>query len=186
MPGQPSDPLQHAHQVGAAVGPCHRVDLVDDRHAQVAEQLGGVDPRRHQHDLQRFRGRHQQLGRLPQESPAFVVRRVAVPDKVVQADHLGVQAEPLRLIVQQGLDRSDVDGTDRLRLVRDHPGQRRKHGGFGLAAGRGSENDGVHPAQDRLARLLLDRPQARPAQPGHDGLLQSRRKAGEHAHQTSS
>ncbi len=42
--GEPGDALENAHQVGPAVGTRHGMDLVDDHHAQVREDLRRVDP----------------------------------------------------------------------------------------------------------------------------------------------
>ena len=62
----------------------------------------------------------------------------------------------------------------------------REHRRLGLAPGRRGEDDRVLPVEDRDARLLLHGPEARPAEPGDDRLLQPRGEAGEDAHQTSS
>ena len=51
MPGDARQALDHAHQVGAAVGSGQRVDLVDDHGPQVGEELGLIHPLGKEHDL---------------------------------------------------------------------------------------------------------------------------------------
>ncbi len=177
------DALEDAHQVRAAVQARHRVHFVDDHVAQVAEELRRRHPRRDEHHLQRLRRGHQEVRRLAQELLARARPDIAVPDEAVATDHLRVEPEALRLVVQERLDRRDVDGADRvtrpglLEQVREHGEHRR----LGLAAGGGRQDDGVLPVEDGVARLLLDGTQRAPPEPRHDGLLEPRREARERA-----
>jgi hypothetical protein len=172
--GQRGDALDHAHEVRAAVGARERVHLVDDDHAQVGEQRGGVDPLADQHDLERLGGGHEQLGGLLQEARAIARADVAVPHGAVEADHLGVAAEAVRLVVQQRLDRGQVQRADAVGRAGEQLRQHREHRRFGLAARGGREDDRVVPVQQRGPGLFLHGAQARPAEPGDDGLLQAR------------
>ncbi len=167
------DAFQDAHQVRPPVGAGDGVHLINDHHSQIPEESLLIDPLGHQHDLERLGRGHEQFGGFLEELATLVVGGVAVPHKTAKPDHLGVQPEPFGLIVQQRLDRSDVDGSHTVGLVVDHVRQRREHRRFGLAACRGGEDDRVVACQQRLARLLLHQPQTRPAEARHDGLLQA-------------
>jgi len=115
--GDTCDALEDAHQVCPAVCPCDRVHLVDHDSPQVCEQPTLVDALGNQHDLERLRGGHEKLRRLLQEPPAMLVGSVSVPHEPPQADHLRVQPKSFGLVVQQGLDGSNVDGTHAVRCV---------------------------------------------------------------------
>ncbi len=176
--GEAGQALDDAHEMGAAVASGHGVDLVDDDEAQVDEQLLGRDLGRHQHDLERLGRGHQEIHRLLQKPPARALADVAVPQETVAADHLGVEAETLGLVVEQGLDGRDVQGPDRFAVsrMRDEIGQHREHRGLGLAArGRGQDH-GVLAVEDGVSRQVLDRAQRTPAEAGDDGLLQPGRE----------
>ena len=112
--------------------------------------------------------------------------RIAVPNEPPQPDHLGIQAQAFGLVVEQRLDRGDVDRRHRRGRVVDHLRQHRENRRLGFSAGGRREDDDVSSVEDRLARLLLNRSKARPAQTRNDRLLQTRREAGKDAHQTSS
>ena len=92
MAREPGDALQHAHQVGAAVGAGEGMHLVDDDHAQIAEEPGCIHPLGNEHHLQRFGGGHQQLRRIFEEHAAGGIIRVSMPHEAAQAHHLGVEA----------------------------------------------------------------------------------------------
>jgi hypothetical protein len=156
---QGREPLDHAQQVRAAVAARERVDLIDHDHPQIPKQPRRVDRLRDQHDLERLRRGHQQLGRLAQELPPLVAGRVAVPHEAPQPDHLRVLIQPLGLVVEQRLDRRDVEGSDAHGLIADHARDRREHAGLGLAAcGRGQDHR-VATREQSLARELLHRTQ---------------------------
>jgi hypothetical protein len=176
------EPLDHADQVGAAVGAGHGVDLVDDDDPQIGEQPGRVDRLRHQHDLERLGRGHQQLGRLAQEGATLVAGGVPVPDEAAEPDHLRVAVEALGLVVEQRLDRGDVERADALRLIADQRREHREHAGLGLAAGGRREDHGVVAREQHLAGQLLHRAQAGPAEAGDDRLLQAGMQPREHAH----
>ena len=79
--GLAHEALDDAEQVGSAIGPGERVDLVDDHEAQIREEAARAHLRRDQHHLEGLRRRHQQLGRLAREALAIGVLHVAVPDE---------------------------------------------------------------------------------------------------------
>ena len=104
-------PLEHAHQVRAAVRAGERVNLVDDDDRRSSKSLCDRDARRHEHHLERLGGRHQELGGLsyerhasrgPAASPCQTNRRSPTISVYV--------AEALLLVVEQRLDGGDVDG----------------------------------------------------------------------------
>ncbi len=120
--GNLTETLDHAHQVGAAVGAGDGTHFVNHDHSQVVEQRSFVNARRNQHHFQRFGRRHQQLGGLRQKLLAGAGRRVSVPHKAVQAHHLRVQAQSLLSktadVVDDGkrLGEQDFGAADALRL----------------------------------------------------------------------
>ena len=67
--------------MSAPVGPRNGVNLIDDCHAEVAEEAGLVDARRNEHYFERFRRGHQQLCWLTEKSLALVIDRVPMPNE---------------------------------------------------------------------------------------------------------
>jgi hypothetical protein len=98
-----------AQEVRAAVGAGERVDLVDDDDAQVGEEARvSIAARRASPRATRAwssAARRARAGRCGARGGG-----VAVPHEAAQADHLGVEAEALGLVVEQRLDRRDVEG----------------------------------------------------------------------------
>ena len=75
--GLGGEALERQHQVGAALGRGHDVDLVDDHRRDAAERLARL---RGQHQVERFRRRDQDVGRRPQQTATFAGVRVPGPD----------------------------------------------------------------------------------------------------------
>ena len=141
------------------------MNLVDDHDAQVVEEPLLLDPARDEHHLERLGRCHEQVCRLAEEPLPLMIRSIAMPHEPAQADHLGIQPKPVRLVVEKRLDGRDVDRSHARWLVVDHLRNHRKHRRFGLAAGRRRQNDRVLSCEKSLACFLLHRPQARPSQP---------------------
>ena len=77
---------------------------------------------------------------------------------------LRIARQPGQQVVQQRLQRADVDDRQAGPAPRVHRGQQREHRRLGLAARRRREQQRVGPVQDRPGCLFLQRAQRRPAQ----------------------
>src|SRR6202035_3866550 len=107
------------------------------------------------------------------------VAHVAVPDEPSQPDHLGVCAQTIFLIVEEGFDGCDVDDAHALRLILDQACKRGEDRRFGLSPRGRRDDHGVLAVENRLSRKLLHRPRRGPPEPRDDGFLQTWGKAGE-------
>ena len=140
-------------EVRTALRPGDRVDLVDDDVFDRAQDLAGGAG---QHQVERFGGRDEDVGRMPGDLAAVLGRRVAGPtgDRDVRgglAQALGGEGDPGQRraqvaldVVGQRLERRDVQDADRAgglaggrrRRVRRQPVERPEEGSEGLAAAR--------------------------------------------------
>ena len=68
-------------------------------------------------------------------------------------------AEALLKVVQERLERTTIDDTERAPCLADHPREDGKHGGLGLASGGGREEQAMLAVEARVDALLLQRPQ---------------------------
>ena len=128
-----------------------------------------------QHRLQRLGRRQQAVGRLRQNPPLDRGRHVAVPDGGPAADQAVVALQPLLLVVEQGLDRADVEHGQPVPAARPGPGRsagRRPPRSCRRRSGPGPA--GCAPSRTAVDRQLLHRPQRPPAQ-GVDDLVLERR-----------
>ena len=147
------------------VGSGDGVNLVDHDEPQVAEELRRRQARRPQHHVQGLRRRQQERGGLAHEGPLRAVGDVPVPHEAARADHLGVRAEGVFLVVEQRLDGRDVQH-DAVRRALDQPRERRKHRRLGLASGRRREHHGVLAVENRLPPPQALAPGAGRSSPG--------------------
>ena len=118
---EPLEPLQAEREVGAALGAGDRVDLVDDHVLDAAEDVARLAG---QHQVERLRGRDQDVRRAPRDGPAILGGRVAGPagDRDVrsgvaepgrgQSDPGQWSPEVALDVVGQGLERADVQDAD--------------------------------------------------------------------------
>ena len=148
----------------AAVVAGERVHLVHHDRPQPGEQRPVLDLEADQHGFQRLRRGQQHVRRIAQQPLPRRRAHVAVPDRGPAAQPAGVGLQPGQQVVQQRLQRADVDDRQAGPAPRVHGGQQREHRGLGLAARRGREQQRVGAVQDRPGRLLLQRAQRRPAQ----------------------
>ena len=125
-PGEAGEPFQHGQQVPAAVVAGEGVHLVDDDGLQAGEELGVVDVDADQHRLQRLGRGQQDVGPLAQDRASGTGADVAVPQRRLPADPAGVGLEPRQQVVQQRLQRAQVQHRGALPLARRHPGQQRE------------------------------------------------------------
>jgi hypothetical protein len=100
--GDPGETLEDAHQVRATISTSHGMHLVDDHGGQLSEERMLV------HALT---GGHKELGRFLENLAALIIKGIAVPDEEPEIHHLGLEAEALGLVVQEGFDRGDIEGS---------------------------------------------------------------------------
>ena len=158
----------------AAVVAGKGVDLVDDHGPQVAKELLFVDPARDEHHLERLGRRQKQIGGILNDALAGGLGSVAMPEGSTAADEIAVIGQTRFQIVEEGLDRADIDHRQPPPILREHPGENRKRGRLGLSAGGGSENDLVVAGEEAGNDRVLKRPQAPPAERVDDVVLQRR------------
>ena len=163
-PGHPGQPLQHRQQMPAAVVTGEGVHLVDDDRPQVGEQAAVLDLEADQHRFQRLRRGQQHVRRFPQDPLPRRRGDVAVPDRDPASQPPRVGFQPGQQVVQQRLERADVDDRDARPALRVHRGQQREDRGLGLAARRRRQEQGVRAVQHRAGGLVLQRSQRPPAQ----------------------
>jgi hypothetical protein len=136
------------------------VDLVDDHRLDPGEDLTGL---RAQDQVERLRGRDQDVGRIAAHGLALALRRIAGTEAGADpfcADSLQRRAQVALDVIGERLERGDVDdpdpGAQPLRLAGEpiDPPQER---GQGLArAGRGADQR-ICAGRDRRPPLRLGR-----------------------------
>ena len=97
-----------------------------------------------------------------------------MPEGRTPAQERAVPLEPNVEVVEQGLDRADVEHAQARPALCEHAGGDGQEGGLGLAARRGCQHDHVLPGQDAGDHLLLKRPQLPPTQAVDDMVLDRR------------
>src|SRR5262249_51986911 len=114
------------------------------------------------------------------------VADVAMPFERSSSQGCRVALQALFLVVQQRLDRSDVDDRHGSPVVSIHTGQERKERCLRLTAGGRGEDDDVLSVQDRAGRCLLYCAQLLESQGVHNLVLKHWRQAFEGAAHVSS
>jgi hypothetical protein len=135
------------------------VDLVDHGDAHVAKQVVLVGFGRDQHRLKRLRRGQQHIWRVLANQATGGLADVAVPHPNPPAHQHREALQPLVEVVEQRAQRAHVQHRQAAPILVEHPRQQRKEHGFGLAASRGRQQQGVGAAPQRPDRLLLQRPQ---------------------------
>ena len=162
--GQPAQAFDQAERLQPAVGAQKRMDLVDHDEPQVAEQRRDLRVLVDHHGFQRFRGDLQDARRLAQEFPFPRLRHIAVPAVHVDAFLLAQLVQTSELVVDQGLQRRDIQHTDALRRLLVQQRQDREESGLGLPRrGRGGEQHVRIRVENGVARRVLHAAQALPA-----------------------
>ena len=163
-----------------------RVNLVDDHHPQIAEQPSGVNPRGNQHHFQRFGSRQEAVGRVAEDLRPASLRHVAVPEGRAPADQPAVALQTVIEVVQQRLDRADVERAQRRPPLREHPRDRREKRRLRLAAGGRRQDDQVLAGENPRNHRVLKRPQLAPAEAVDHVVLKCRVELFKVAHSSSS
>ena len=89
-------------------------------------------------------------------------------------------------IVEQRLQRAQVEHRQPGPSFGGHPGQHGEGGGFGLASRRGGQQEHVLPGRDRGDRRLLERAQLGPAERADQVVRKRGMKPGQLGHRSSS
>ena len=141
--------------------------LVHDHGAHAGEQPAVVHVRADEHRLERFRRGEQHVGQIGERGLAAGRRGVAVPERDPPADPSAVGLQPGEQVVQQCLERAEVDDGQAFPVPLLHRGQHGEHGGFCLAAGGRGEQQRVAAVKDGGDGLVLERAERRPAEAVH-------------------
>ena len=165
------------------------VQLVDHHRLQIPEQHARLRPARDEQHLDRLGRGQQQIGRLPHDPPPAGGADVAVPAVDPPPERIGAGAQPRLQVVQQRLDRADVEHAQPAPPAVEHPRQQREHRRLRLAAGGRRQQQDVVAVEHRADGLLLQRAERGPPERVDDVVPQGRVQAverGRTAHGSSS
>jgi hypothetical protein len=149
------------------------VELVNDHGSEVGILAHLVCARSDEHAFQAL-GRRQQATRwIGSYLLLFRFGNVPMPACSLMADELEIAAQSSFLVVDKGLQRTQVDDRQRMPVFAQHPTHEREEGRLGLAAGRLCLDDDVLAPKNRLNARLLHLTQPRPADAVDDVILES-------------
>ena len=129
-----------------AVVPGEGVHLVDDDGADTSEQQGMVGREADKHRLQRFRRGQQDVRRIEPDPPALGLASVTVPELRTAAQPLCILVDPGSEVVQQCLQRAQVEHRHSGPALLDHGGEDRERGRLGFAAAVGASSSASSPS----------------------------------------
>jgi len=140
-----------------------RVEFVHDYEPHMDEILreGSLS---HEH-LERLGRDHQDVGGLPLVPRAVTPGYVTVPDLQVKSCRNTEGEEPFLLIVDEGLERRDVQASDTGDAFLEDRVDDRDEGSFRLPTRRGGDDEYVPARADRPVGPGLDLPEVGPPQP---------------------
>lgn len=148
------------------------VELVHDHRPQAAEPGIALDPGGDQHALDRFGRGQDDVGRVLQRTLLARLRHIAMPELHPSANESCVVFETLGKVVEQRLDRADVQHAHAAPVLAKHARQHRDDRRLGLATCSRRQQQAMEPLLDRADGLDLRRSQRRPAQRIDDVVLQ--------------
>ena len=172
-------PFEDGDQVPAPVPGAEGMRLVHDHGPQVSEQPPVVHAGADEHGLKRLRRGEQQVGQVGEHGLAAGRRGVAMPERDPAARPGAVDLKARQQVVEQRLQRAQVDHRQAGPALGGHPGQHREGGRLGLAARGGREQQCVVTAQHRSERVALERAERGPAERVHHVVGQRRVQAAE-------
>ncbi len=111
---------------------------------------------------------------------------IAVPKRGSSTQQGTVPLQPHIQVVQQGLDRTDVQDTETRPAFGQHTRQNGEEGCFRFATGSRGKDDQVVTGENRRDDSLLKRPQFTPSQAVDNMVLQGRMQAIKMAHKSNS
>ena len=123
-----------------------------------------LDSEADEHGFQRLGRGQQYVRRLAQDPLPRRGGDVTVPDRDSPSQPARVVLQPRQEVIQQRLQRADVDDRQAGPALLFHRGQQREDGRFGLAARGGREEQCVRTVQHWADGLLLQRAQRLPAE----------------------
>lgn len=185
-PGQPGDAFEHRQQMPATVVTDECVDLIHDHGADVSAKGAVFHLPRNQHRLEGFGSGQQAVGDVAQHPLSPGLLDVPVPQAARASHEPAILFEPRVQVVEQGLERTDVDHAQARPLAGQHPRENREERRFRLPAHRRREQQNMLPGKDRLDAQLLERPQLPPPQRVHNVMLQRGVEPVEAVHSLSS
>jgi len=141
-----------------------RMQLVNDHHSDIAEEAMMVDLLRDQQHFEGLGGRQQAIRLLGDNPPAFALGRVTVPERRSPTDQPQVLVEPLLLVVQQCLDRADVEDRDARPCLFEHLRDHGEECRLGFSSRCGREDHQVRAGLKGLDRQRLNLSQLSPAE----------------------
>ncbi len=172
--GDPGYPLQHRQKMPSPVVAGKGVDFIDDDHFHIGQKGSVVHLSGGQHHFEGFRRGQQAVGRVPRNVLSGRGRDVAVPKSGMATDQSEIAVETDVQVVQQGLDGADIEHGEPPPVFVQHPGQDRKQGRFGLAAGGGGHHQHMPAAKDGPDDRFLEGSQLGPAEAVDDVVLECR------------
>ena len=164
------EPVEHGPHLDPSVRADERVDLVDHDVPQRPEP-----PRRCsvvEQDLERLGGDEEDVGFVVGVPAALRGRDVAVERGGREPAREAEPLDPVELVVDQGLERREVDTVDAGCALFQGSVHDRDQGGLGLAPRRRRDHEEVGAGRRRPAGLLLERAERGPAEPLEQGQLE--------------
>ena len=162
--GQGAKPLDKAEGLQSAVRPKQRVDLVDDDETKIPEQRGDLHMLVDHQRFQRFGGDLQYTGGPAQQRAFSRLSHVAVPAPDGDVLFLAQLFQPSELVVDQSLERGNVQNPHSLRRVFVQQRKDREKGRLGLAGSGGCRQKHIFlRAENGVAGGVLHGAQILPA-----------------------
>ena len=181
-PSHFGEPLDQTEGLHAPVAAQEGVDLINDDEPQIAEQPRDFPVAPDQHRLQRFRRDLQDPGGILHQLSLVGIGDVAVPVPDRDLRLFEQVVEPQKLVVNQGLERGNVEAADRRGRMLGEERHDREKGSLGLAGGgRRREQNVVVRVEDRVSCGNLNPPERLPVVPV-DEVLYKWRIAGKDVH----
>jgi hypothetical protein len=154
-PGQFTETFQDRKQMPAPVITSEGMNLVNDHDAQATEQHLIIRFGRDQHHLQGFWRRQQTIREIRQDLAPSRLAYVAVPEFASAAGPPAITVEARMQIVQQRLQRAQIEDAQAFPVLTEHAGQHRKKRGFRFAPRRRSQQQDVPLSEDGTEAFFL-------------------------------
>src|SRR5258708_1631045 len=126
------------------------MQLVNHHRSHAPEQSAVIDPDGDHDRLDRLRRDQKDLRGIAERTPAGSVADVAVPETGPEADERGVALNPWLDVVEQGLERADVEHREAAPPLGRHTREQGKHRRLRLAPGSWGEEKHVLASHYRL------------------------------------
>ena len=144
--GQVPQALHADRQLGPALVRGEFVDLVHHDPPHGPEMLPQLASR--EEDLERLRGRDQDVGRVARDRGPFLGGRVTVADRDAHAESLREERHPPQHVPVERPQRRDVEAARRSRLLAEDVLEDRQKGRLRLPDARGRDEEDICPRED--------------------------------------